>query len=578
MAKQRNWGSALAMLAFAGFIATSLWAKWNPASAQDQSKTAVPAKPADAAHAKDAKGKTAATKQKTKSDAAKKVESNRPIPGAGKKLDALALAKIIDQEVQQALKSEGIKASSLAEDAEFYRRVHLDLVGVVPTPDKVMAFLDSKDRNKRQKAIDELLADERFGKSLAEVWTGLTIPRESNNRALNRAPFQQWLAKSFNENKPLDRLVSDILTSTGTLDENGAVGYFVGNPTVDKMTDNVAKMFLGVRLECAQCHNHPFVNWKQDEYWGMAAFFMKTKLTVNPQQAAKKGVSPGIMESGGPAKGKKGNLPESAKFVPAKFLQAEKPKLTPSEPYRPVLAKWITSPDNPFFARAIVNRFWYQMFGRGLVNPVDDMHEENEPSHPELLAALTEQFKTNGFDLKYLIKAICNSEAYQRTSRPTEGNADDKVFYSHRAVRVFTPEQLYDSMVTVLGQTAPKRDVAAPKQKGVPGGPREAFLAFFRVDEPDPQDYQAGIPQALRLMNSGQTNATQNIADQAIKSGGGDANKTLERLFLVVLSRPPTQPEMTKLGDYVKKQSTPRQGYSDVVWALMNSTEFTLNH
>src|SRR5262245_12099630 len=161
MAKQRNWGAALAMFAFAGFVATSLWAKWNPASAQDQPKTAAPAKPADAAKGKDAKGKTAATKQK-KTDAAKKTEATRPIPGAGKKLDALALAKIIDQEVNQALKSEGIKASTLAEDAEFYRRVHLDLAGVIPTPEKVMAFLDSKDPNKRQKAIDELLADERF--------------------------------------------------------------------------------------------------------------------------------------------------------------------------------------------------------------------------------------------------------------------------------------------------------------------------------------------------------------------------------------------------------------------------------
>ena len=127
-------------------------------------------------------------------------------------------------------------------------------------------------------------------------------------------------------------------------------------------------------------------------------------------------------------------------------------------PYRPVLAKWIVAPDNPFFARAMVNRFWYQLFGRGIVNPVDDMHEENVPSHPELLAALTEQFKSSGYDLKYLVKAICNSETYQRTSRPVEANKDDTVFFSHRAVRVLTPEQLYDSIVTVVGQNAAKRD------------------------------------------------------------------------------------------------------------------------
>jgi len=584
MAKQRNWGSAAAMLAFAGFVAISLWAKWNPALAQDKTTPAPGAeaqKARAAAKAKGAPGKGAPTKQRAKSDAkaaGKAPEFTRAVPGAGKKLDAMALAKIIDQEINLNLKSAGVPASSLASDAEFYRRVHLDLTGVIPTPDKVLAFLDSKDANKRQKAIDELLADERFGKSFSEVFSGLMIPRESNNRRLDHKPFQAWLAKSFNDNVPLDKLAYDLLTSTGNLDENGAVGYFVGNPTVDKMTDNISRMFLGVRLECAQCHNHPFVSWKQDEYWGMAAFFMKTKLTVNPQQAAKKGVAPGIFESGGPAKGKKGNLPESAKFVPAKFLQAEQPTLNKEDPYRPVLAKWVVSPQNPFFARAMVNRFWHQLFGRGIVNPVDDMHEDNAPSHPELLAALTEQLKANQFDLKYLIRAICNSESYQRTSRPLDANKDDREFFSHRAVRVLSPEQLYDSIVTVLGQAPAKGDRAAQKQKGVPGGPREQFLNFFRVDEVDPQDYQAGIPQALRLMNSAQLNATQGIADKAMKAGGSDSNKIIEQLYLTVLSRPPTQAELTRLNDYVRKQETPRLAYSDISWALLNSSEFTLNH
>ncbi len=573
MATRRNWGSAAAMLGFAGFVGLSLWAKWNPASADD--KTPPPAKAAPT-KAAEAKGKQA-RKGKTEGPA-KKAEFTRAVPGTGQKLDAAALAKIIDQEINQSLKSEGIPASSLASDAEFYRRIHLDLVGVVPSPDKVLAFLESKDPNKRAKAIDELLADERFGKALSEVWSGLMIPRESNNRRLDHTPFQKWLAKNFNENTPLDKMVFDLLTSTGNLDENGAVGYFVGNPTVDKMTDNVSKMFLGVRLECAQCHNHPFVSWKQDEYWGMAAFFMKTKLTVNPQQAAKKGVSPGIVESAGPAKGKKGNLPESAKFVPAKFLQGDHPKLEKSEPYRPVLAKWIVAPTNPFFARAMVNRFWYQLFGRGIVNPVDDMHEDNVPSHPELLAALTEQFKTNGFDVKYLLRAICNTEAYQRTSRPMPSNADDKVYFSHRSVRQLSPEQLYDSLVVVLGQTAKRGDTAAPKQKGGGGGPREQFLTFFRVDEADPQDYQAGIPQALRLMNSPQINATQALVDRALKAAGSDQKKVVEQLYLTILARMPTDAEISRLNDFVRKQGTPRQAYGDVAWALLNSSEFALNH
>lgn len=587
MIKQRSWGTPLALLAFGGFIALSLWAKFNPISAQDAPKTpkaaAAKANPlAPAASKVNAKKKANAKADipplRNKKPVANKDGSAQPLVAAGQRLDSAALTRLIDQEINQELKAQGYPASSLSEDAEFLRRVYLDLVGVVPEPEKVLAFLNNKDSNKRAKVIDELLADERFGKSMSEVWSGLMIPRESNNRRLDHKPFQDWLAKQFNENRPLDKLAYELLTATGSLNENGAVAYFVGNPTVDKMTDNVSKVFLGVRLECAQCHNHPFVSWKQDEYWGMAAFFMKTRLTVNPQQAAKKGVSPGIFENNGPAKGKKGNLPESAKFVSAKFLQGDEPKLEKTEPYRPVLAKWITAPDNPFFARAMVNRLWYQLFGRGLVNPVDDMHEDNVPTHPELLDALTAQLKANNFDAKHLIRAIVNSEAYQRTSRPLPSNADDTAYYSHRAVRSLTPEQLYDSLTAVLGTQNAKGAVrVAPKAKGGAGAVREQFLAFFRVDEADPQEYLGGIPQALRLMNSGQLNATQRVVDQAMKAGS-DPLQVVDSLYVTVLSRRATPDELRRMNEYVLKQSAPRTAYADIAWALLNSSEFALNH
>src|SRR5581483_5588314 len=287
-------------------------------------------------------------------------------------------------------------AGPRADDAEFLRRAYLDLVGVIPTAEKAQAFLDSTDANKRAALIDELLADPRFGHQIAETWAGLLLPHDSNNRRLSEVPFVQWLTEHFNSNQPLNQLVKDLLVATGNQDENGAVTFYVANPTVDKMTDNVTRMFLGVQLQCAQCHNHPFTDYKQTEYWSMAAFFMKTKLTASPNAAAKKGVAPGIVETD-KARGKKQQLPESAKVVPAKFLRGEQPKLVESEPYRPVLAKWVTSPDNPFFARAMVNRFWYQLFGRGLVTPVDDMHADNAPAHPELLATLTEQLKLHDF-------------------------------------------------------------------------------------------------------------------------------------------------------------------------------------
>jgi len=604
MRSQRNWGTPLAMAAFAGFIAVSLWAKWSPIQAQDDPKPPAPrpalkkqdlANPPNPARAKAAEARAAAkaanakavakAKQnadipvRNKSTAARKTEAARPLVKQGEKLDAAALAKLIDKEVARELAAQQLPASPLAADAEFLRRVYLDLVGVIPPPEKVVEFLDSKDSNKRQKVIDELLADERFGKSMSETWSGLMIPRESNNRRLDHKPFQDWLAKQFNDNLPLDKLAYELLTATGTMDENGAVVYFVGNPTVDKMTDNVSKMFLGVRLECAQCHNHPFVSWKQDEYWGMAAFFMKTRLSVNPQQAAKKGVSPGISEVANQGKAKKkGNLPESAKIVPAKFLQADQPKLDTAEPFRPVLAKWVASPDNPFFARAMVNRFWHQMFGRGLVNPVDDMHEDNVASHPDLLDALTQQLKAHNFDVKYLLRAIVSSEAYQRTSRPTGANADDKVYYSHRAVRQLSPEQMFDSLVVVLGNQSAKGNAKARAPvKGGKGGPREQFLTFFRVDEADPQEYTGGIPQALLLMNSNQLNATQGVVNEAMKDAD-EPLQVIQRLYLAALSRRPEADELRRMNEYVRKQPNPRQGYSDVVWALLNSSEFSLNH
>lgn len=494
------------------------------------------------------------------------------------KLDAAGLARLIDREVQTRLDADGVNASARSDDAEFLRRVYLDLIGVIPPAEKVTEFLDATNPDKRARLIDELLANPRFGSHLAETWSNLMLPTESNNRRVNHGPFRTWLAAGFNKNTPLDKLVYDLITATGPQDQNGAVTYFITNPTVDKITDNVTKMFLGVRLQCAQCHNHPFVEIKQDDYWGMAGFFRKVRLSGNPNKAAKTGASVGISEVATGPKGRRTPLPESAKNVPARFLGGEQPKMNAAEPYRPVVAKWLTSGDNPYFAKAMANRVWYQLFGRGISNPVDDMHDGNPPSHPELLTGLTEQLKANDFDLHYLIRAICNSQAYQRTSRPAGNNKDDKELYSHAAVRVLTPEQLYDSLTSIVGQgrvaLAPKRKQAGPRGLG---GPRDAFIAFFRVDEgSDPTEYQAGIPQALRLMNSPQTSGAA-VLDRIIGKNL-EPRQAIEQLVVSVLSRRPTDQEMQRFNQYVAMQDSPRAGYADVLWALLNSSEFALNH
>jgi hypothetical protein len=549
------------MTAIAGFVLLALCARWSPMLAQEGApkKKTTPVAPAKESSA--SKAKTAAVQSIT----------------AGKKVDVCALTKIIDEEIQRRLAQEKVKAAPLADDAEFLRRVYLDLVGVVPPADKVAAFLESKDPQKRAKVIDELLNDPRFGSTLAEKWVNLMVPRDSNNRLLNSEPFKKWLAEGFNEGKPLNKLVYELVTATGTQDENGATTYFIANNTVDKITDSVTRMFMGVQLQCAQCHNHPFTDYKQNEYWAMAAFFMKTRVSANPQMAAKKGVAIAVSESPKAPPGKKGGLPESAKVVPAQFLRGEKPSLPGGEPARPVLAKWMVGDHNPYFARAMANRFWYQLLGRGIVNPVDDMHDDNAPVAPELLATLTEQFRLSDYDIKYLVRAIVSTDAYQRTSRSEKGSGDlEPDLYAQRVVRVLAPEQLFDSLTQVLGSTAKVETKDKGFAKG-PQNPRQNFINFFHVEDANPLEYQVGIPQALRLMNSVQMNRTEAAVAAAMKEGKTPA-QVLERLYFMTVSRRPTEEETLRLTDYVGKHGATPRTYGDVLWALLNSSEFVTNH
>jgi hypothetical protein len=558
--RARLWRIA-SLLALAGFVMLTLCARWNVIEAQpgaQKKKKHTPLAPA----------KDTTPKQR--------LETAHSLTG-DKQVNAHALAKLIDQDILKRLTQEKAQPAAVADDAEFLRRVYLDLVGVIPPADKVKAFLDSKEANKRAKVIDELLADPRFGTYLAERWVNLMVPRDSMNRLLKTDPFKQWLAEGFNKGEPLNKLVYQLLTVTGTQDESGAATYYVANNSVDKITDNVTRMFLGVQLQCAQCHNHPFTDYKQNEYWAMAAFFMQTRVTANAQQAAKKGISPGVTEVAANKKAgkKKGGLPESAKIVPAKFLRGESPKLTPGDPARPVLAHWITSDQNPYFAPAMANRFWYQLFGRGIVNPVDDMHADNAPLMPSVLATLAEQVRLNHYNVKYLVRAICNTQAYQRTSRTTDSEPADPDLYARRAVRVMSPEQLYDSLTQVLGQPPRGADKGIPKKGAAAGGPRQQFINFFHVENANPLEYEAGIPQALRLMNSVQLNRTEPAVAAAMRAGKEHA---VEQLYLMTVSRPPTPPERERMNVYVTKNGDTSRTYGDILWALLNSSEFVTNH
>src|SRR5262245_18777178 len=330
--------------------------------------------------------------------------------------EAMELAGLIDRHVQAGLDAANLKAAPPADDAEFLRRAFLDFHGVVPTPDRTELFLDDRDPHKRTLLIDELLAHFRFGEHFGDIWrTRLISPLVSEERQRSDR-FAVWLSERFNRNDGWDRISRELLTATGKIEDNPAVIYLIEgrNPLgVTDLTDLTSRYFLGVRLNCAQCHDHPFVRWKRQDYWGMAAFFAQ----IQTPQRAKLVYMVGVQDN--PkftlATLQAADAIDGFQSQPPTFLGGQELKADGKQPLRVALADWMTSPDNPYFARAAVNRLWWHFFGRGLVNPVDDMHSGNAPSHPELLDQLSQRFAKSGFDLKLLCRAIATSRTYQRT-------------------------------------------------------------------------------------------------------------------------------------------------------------------
>ncbi len=501
----------------------------------------------------------------------------KPTPRPTTVVDAAGLAALIDQHLDAGLSAAKVAPAPPADDAEFLRRAFLDLTGVIPPAEEAKRFLDDKDPAKRAKLIDGLLASESYGRRFADVWKALLIPTDSDTRFIDRQPFDKWLVGRFNTNTPWDQFARELVTAAGPQDKNPAVTFFLTNRTIDKLTDAVTQHLMGVQLACAQCHNHPFTDWKQTEYWGVAAAFSKVQAdrVGNPLKKDADG-APGVRELATKSR-VKDFFPEGAKTVPVRFLGAEADaKVKASEPYRPALADWLTTKDNPFFAKAMVNRTWFHLFGRGFVAPVDDMHEDNEPTHPELLAELAEQFAAGGFDLKQLVRGIVNSRAYQRTSKPSGDKPDAKLF-ARQAVKVMSPEMLFDSLTRVTGLTLPAdgKGKGANLPKGVQFSPRDRFVQFYLAgaETANPVEYDAGIPQALKLMNSRPLTGGPGAAMKYV-TAQATTPKNVESLYLAALSRRPTAAEVKRF-DALLAKGQPTERYGDLLWALLNSSEFS---
>lgn len=513
-----------------------------------------------------------------------------------------SVAAEIDAAIEKVLVANKVPLSPKSDDAEFLRRASLDIRGRVPTMERTVAFLKDTNPDKRAKLIDELLADAEYGEHFAIIWYHRMVRLDDDNRLLiAKNGMQEWLADQFNKNSTWNKIVGDILMAQGDKDKHPETTFFFAHvddnkgrhdPSPSKITASATKLFMGIRLECCECHNHPFNALKQTDFWGVAAFFGDTHSQHASQKELKDGGNPAIHD-GGVVKAKKKDtvvphpfgqivIPDTkGKTVKAKFLAGAEPNVASHPSLRKLFSNWLTSPQNRYFAQAAVNKVWANFFGHGIVNPIDDM-DPDRATHPDILKLLSDEFTASGFDQKHLIRCICASKTYQRTSGVLPNNKDDEKLYSHMKTKVMSADMLFDSLAIVLGHSI--GEAPATKKEGGPkkggGGPREAFRKFFHAEADDDsgvvEDYSHGVPQVLRLMNSGQTNRSNAVIATAMKAG--EPEKVIESLYLTVLSRYPSATETKKMKDYAAKDQLTPKAFGDLLWVLLNSGEFMFNH
>ncbi len=491
--------------------------------------------------------------------------------------------QIIDRLLAREWKQLGIKPGELSSDSEFFRRVNLDLIGVLPTSDDVRKFLADRDPKKRAKLIDALLERPEYVEFWSLKWADLL---RAHRRALGDkglASFNGWLRQSIRENKPFDRIARELLTAQGNLFTNGPVAYYYIDKEPADLAETTAQIFMGVRLQCAKCHHHPFEVWSQDDYYGMAAFFAR----VQRKDSGENGAFGGAQSIRIAATGALTNPVSGKPMAPQAFSQKPLPLDDARDP-RVALADWLTKKDNPFFARNIVNRYWGYLFGRGLVDPIDDLRATNPSAHPELFDALVKDFTDHNYDVKHLIRTICNSRVYQLACELNPSRDPDGVFFTHRQPRRLQAEVLLDAInqATLTSENFDKlpvgtRAIALPDPTVV-----SAFLEIFgRPKRTSTCECERGsrpdLGQTLHLANS-EALHKKVIAEQGRVAKLIAAKKPLaamiEELYLATLSRMPTETEKSSVIKKIDEAPSPREGLEDLLWALLNSAEFGFQH
>lgn len=515
-----------------------------------------------------------------------------PLPTS---VDAAVYGKLpqnnfIDGLVWKKLQQLNITPSELSTDAQFHRRAYLDVIGRLPTPDETRAFLAGKDPKKREKLLDALLERPEYADFWANKWTDLLRPNPYHTGMKATYNFDQWIRKSFRENKPYDQFVREIITANGSTFTNGAAVFYRNRREPDELTTMVSQLFLGVRLDCAKCHHHPFEVWGQDDFYSLAAFFGRVGRSGTGISAPISGGEEAVFLGRGTGRraGSTVKHPLTGKEMTPTPLLGKPLDLAPERDPREVLAEWVTSPENPYFARVIANRVWADLMGRGIVDPVDDLRATNPPSNPELLDALAKDFHKNKCDLKALIRTICLSRAYQLATVPNDRNASDLRNYSRHYRQRLRAEVLLDMVSDITG-VPEKFEAMPPGSRAIEvwtARSQSVFLDSFgrpdpNQDPPCERTSETTVVQALHLMNS--PNLYRKVTSDdgrcaELAKGKKSPSEIVEELYLLAYCRRPTDNEMAKaVKRYEKLGATRRSATEDLMWALINTPEFVFN-
>jgi hypothetical protein len=525
--------------------------------------------------------------------------------GAASPGSAEVLLGFVNRRVREAWQANGVEPSGRADDAEWLRRVYLDLVGHIPPVDVIEKFLADQSASKRSVLVDRLLDDPDFVRNWSTIWTNLLIG-QMTPAGVNRSALQAFLRQSFNRNRPWNEVVSDLIAAEGRADENGAVNFLLAHLNEDAIpaTAITSRLFLGRQVQCTQCHDHPSNGWKQQQFWELNSFFQQASVVRSEKfdpatgQMRKGIVELAMRDFEGPV-----YFETRTNLMKVAFPRFGTASVDPGRATnrRRELAKLLTQGDQPMVAEALVNRLWGHFFGQSFTRQADDMGPHNPPSHPDVLTRLTNEFVRSGYDQKQLMRWICQTEAYQLTSQYNESNtvddpaAGEVPLFSHMYVKPMTAEQLYDSLL-IVSQGDVSGRVRWEQSEQQRQEWLQQFVTTFDTEENNEEStFKGSIPQSLMMMNGELVDRAVSIAPGSylakILSEKGSETEKITKLSLAALSRPPTVKEIASIKKLLRSSPAHRaprdrqrqvavhsEGLQDVYWAFLNSSEFILNH